>query len=412
MNELERELVERRMQEGLRQEKKRRKRRRWLNVLLAWLLAMVILAAVVVIVVIAMMNAGEKSLRKEVEGIRPNLNLEEEEQSEGVLQPEEDEKAEVEQEAEPETEDAEQTEEEENAQSNEVVWQDGWVRYNGGIYQYNEDIMNFLVLGIDKKGEMMPSSSLTGGGQSDGIFVVVVNPDEKDIKVLAINRDTMTKIKMYGIGENGSTLETVAQIAVQYGFGNGREESSIRTKETVSELLYGLPIHGYVSISVQAIPKLNDAVGGVEVTVLEDMTKVKKAWTQGATVTLKGDDARKYTQYRDQYVFESARGRLARQKQYLQAFINKAIASVKRDITVPVTLYQELSKHMVTDVSVDEVAYLAGELMDYHFDSSDVYTLEGNTVRGEQFEEFYPDKAALKNLMIELFYEEVILEDD
>lgn len=411
MNELERELVERRMQEGMRQEKKRRKRRRWLNILLAWLLVMVILAAVVVIVVIALMNAGEKSLRENVEGIRPNLNIEEDDQSQVVLQPEESEDTEVEPEANVDTEDAQQAEAEEE-QSDEVVWQDGWVRYNGGIYQYNEDIMNFLVLGIDKYGEMVPNSTLTGGGQSDGIFVVVVNPDEKDIKVLAINRDTMTRIKMYGIGENGSTVETVAQIAVQYGFGNGREESSIRTKETVSELLYGLPIHGYVSISVAAIPKLNDAVGGVEVTVLEDLTKAKKGWTKGATVTLKGDDARQYTQYRDEYVFESARGRLARQKQYLQAFINKAITSVKSDITVPITLYQELNKHMVTDISLDEVAYLAGELKDYHFDSSEIYTLEGNTVKGERFEEFYPDKAALKNLMMELFYEEVILEDN
>lgn len=410
MNELEKELVERRMQEDLHQEKKRRKRRRWLNILLAWLLAIVILAAVTVIVTIAVMNAGEKSLRENVQNTRPNLNMEEDEDSGLVLQPEKDEEIKVDSEIEPETEDSVQAEEEE--QPEEVVWQEGWVRYNGGIYQYNEDIMNFLVLGIDKKGEMMPSSTLTGGGQSDGIFVVVVNPDEKDIKVLAINRDTMTKIKMYGYGENGSALETVAQIAVQYGFGNGREESSIRTRETVSKLLYDLPIHGYVSIGVEAIPKLNDAVGGVEVTVLEDMTAVNKAWTKGATVTLNGKDARKYTQYRDQYVFESARGRLARQKQYLQAFVNKAITSVKSDITVPITLYQALSKYMVTDISLDEVAYLVGELKDYHFDSSAVYTLEGTTVKGEQFEEFYPDKAAMKQLMIEFFYEEVILEEN
>lgn len=37
----------------------------------------------------------------------------------------------------------------ESTESTEEGWQDGWVRYNGQIYAYNEDIMTFLVMGVD-----------------------------------------------------------------------------------------------------------------------------------------------------------------------------------------------------------------------------------------------------------------------
>ena len=37
----------------------------------------------------------------------------------------------------------------------------------------------------------------------------------------------------------------------------------------------------------------------------------------------------------------------------------------------------------------------------------EIHTLEGETVMGEQFEEFYPDEEALYRLILEVFYEEV-----
>ena len=42
-------------------------------------------------------------------------------------------------------------------------------------------------------------------------------------------------------------------------------------EEAVSELFYGLPIHGYCALSMNNIADLNDAVGGVTVTVPEEL---------------------------------------------------------------------------------------------------------------------------------------------
>ncbi|MGN1147843.1 MAG: LCP family protein, partial [Lachnospiraceae bacterium] len=288
-----------------------------------------------------------------------------------------------------------------------VRWEEGWVRYDGKVYEYNSDIMTFLVMGIDKNSEVTDNPDAVSGGQADALFLVVVNPDKKDISIIAVNRDTMTDVKMYDVHTEGYEQTVTAQIATQHGFGDGREQSCELTRDAVSALFYDLPIHGYVSINMAAIAKLNDAIGGVDVTVLEDLTKVNKNWKEGTQITLMGKDAFWYVKWRDTTVFESNRGRLARQKQYLTAFIQKAITETKKDITLPVTLYGELSKYMVTDITVEEVAYLVGELLDYHFDGDAIYTLEGTTEMGEKHEEFYPDYEALKELMIRVFYQEV-----
>jgi hypothetical protein len=35
----------------------------------------------------------------------------------------------------------------------DVVWQSDWVRYDGSVYDYNENINTFLIMGIDKPDE-------------------------------------------------------------------------------------------------------------------------------------------------------------------------------------------------------------------------------------------------------------------
>lgn len=381
----------REMEAAAHAERKRRKRRKVISIIISWLFVLILIAVVLVGAVAIIMAIGGNSLKKKAGNAKPSLMIEEmvTETVEGTM---------------PEA--GAIAEEEET-----VVWEEGWIRYEGKIYEYNDDIMTFLVMGIDKYSEVEDNPDAVSGGQADALFLVVVNADKKDISIIAVNRDTMTDVVMYGYDESGLTQTITAQIATQHGFGDGKQKSCELTRDAVAALFYDLPIHGYVSVNMAAIADLNDAIGGVDVTVLDDLTKVNKKWVEGAEITLKGKDAFWYVKYRDTTVFESNRGRLARQKQYLAAFIEKAIAQTKEDVTLPVTLYSELSKYMVTDITVDEVAYLVGELLDYQFHEEDIYTLDGETKMGEKHEEFYPDYEALKALMIKVFYEEVDLEN-
>lgn len=288
----------------------------------------------------------------------------------------------------------------------EAEWEEGWVRHDGKVYKYNEDILVFLALGIDIEGEVKENVDLVSGGQSDAIFLVIVNPDTKEISLIGVNRDTMVDILMVGLGEDGTNLVTTAQLTVQHGFGDGMQGSCMLTEKAVSKLFYNLPIHGYLSFNLGGLGALNDAVGGVEVTMMSDMTAVNPSWTEGATVTLNGNDVYQYIRVRDITVFESARMRLERQKNYLNTLVRQMIEETKKDISLPITLYGMFSKYIVTDLTPDEISYLASELVSYKF-SGNIYTLEGATRMGEEFEEFYPDKTALKELMIKVFYDEV-----
>ncbi len=62
---------------------------------------------------------------------------------------------------------------------------------------------------------------------------------------------------------------------------------------------------------------------------------------------------------------------------------------------------------MVTDVSLDKVAYLAPILAEYAYDGDDFHNLQGETVMGEQYEEFYPDEEAMFEMILDVFYEKV-----
>lgn len=282
----------------------------------------------------------------------------------------------------------------------------GEIRYQGKIWTYNRDILTFLCMGIDKKGEAQASDDLYRGGQADALFLVVLDQDEKKISIVGINRDTMTEISVYD--QDGLYVgKQTAQIALQHAYGDGMEESCERTVDAVSHLLFGLPIHGYCALNMEVIPIINDAVGGVDLTVQNDVyISGKRKWAAGEQIHLEGKDAFSFVQGRDTSIAQSAEDRLARQKQYLQAFVQKAMQTVKEDMTLPVKLYSRITPYMVTDITSEEVVYLAGQALSCRFDTENIYTMEGEVIMGEVYEEFYQDDTALYEMILEIFYKE------
>lgn len=297
-------------------------------------------------------------------------------------------------------------------------WQEGWVEQDGQLYTYNKDILTFLFMGIDKDREVIRVAEGTDGGQADALFLFVLNPHDKSLSVISINRNTMTDIQIYD--ENGDYVATAnAQIAIQHGFGDGMEESCEYQIRAVRNLLYQLPIHGYCALHMDAVTDLTDLLGGIKLTAIEDVYSAKQDQTlgqllmrEGDTVLLDGRLAYSYVRYRNEEAPGSADQRLARQQQFLTAALHTAKEEVKKDLTLPVQAYRLITSQMVTNISVDEVAYLAGIIGDYSFQSDHFYSLPGDTVLGEEYEEFHVDDATLRRLILELFYEPVADERD
>lgn len=289
------------------------------------------------------------------------------------------------------------------------AWQPGWIRYDGKTYAYNTNLLTFLVLGIDSMDEVHEAEDGLSGGQSDAMFFLVLDPDNKDIKIIAINRNTMTDIDVYN--EEGVYVGTgEAQICLQHGFGDGLEESCVRTVKTVKNLFHELPINGYISINMGAIPTVNDTVGGVTLKVKYDLPAYGqyRSLRKGDTVTLSGDDAYWYTQHRDINDDFSANERLERQLQYLIEFIPSLQERVKEDPKSIASVYNALSPYMVTDIGLNEAVYLGNEAAQYSFDSANIYQMKGESIIGRSgFEEFIYDEDGLYDLIIDVFYTEV-----
>lgn len=301
---------------------------------------------------------------------------------------------------------AQMQQETEAPEESEEQLEAGSIRYQGKVYRYKQDIVTFLFMGIDKGGEVKASSNLFKGGQADALFLAALDPEEKTISVIGINRDTMTPMDVYD--ENGLYAgKQTAQIALSHAYGDGLEESCENTVRAVSELFYGLPIHGYCALNMSAVADINDAVGGVDVVIPESAVGLEKGWTAGETVHLEGEEAHKFIRHRDTKKAQSAEERLEREKQYLTQFIAQAKKAMKQDMTLPLTLYTAITPYMVTNVTADEAVYLAGEALSYSFGAENLHSMTGTVEMGEKFEEFYPDETALYELVLDVFYEEV-----
>ena len=216
----------------------------------------------------------------------------------------------------------------------------------------------------------------------------------------------MANVEVYDKDDNFLGTREL-QICLQHGFGDGMRTSCRRTVQAVSGLLYNLPISGYLSMRMDAMPILNDSVGGVTVEVLQDLTSAggrNVSLKKGETVTLTGDEAYVYLRSRDIHQFDSASLRLERQMQYMSAFFEQAGNAFGGDILKVMRMYDAIEDYVVSGI---DFAGLAEETMKYGFDPSRMYSISGETVLNGGFEEFHADDTALYELVLKLFYEEL-----
>lgn len=283
----------------------------------------------------------------------------------------------------------------------DVIW------YNGKAYRYNHDLVTMLVMGIDQESDTIEEKDDVSGesGQADSIFLMVMDKSKDEIKMISISRDTMTQIKTFDY--KGNYLgKSKNHLGLAYSFGDGKVTSCQYMVDAVSNLFYGMPINGYVALNMNAVAMINDAVGGVTVTVPEDMTQVDPSFAEGAAVTLTGDQALKFTRYRDTEKDFSNNSRMERQKQYFVNFMGQAVKAMKEDMSLPVSLYQSLTDDMVTNLSLDRSVYLATEAMDMHFTADGIVSLKAKSKKGSVYDEVYVDDDALYDLIIQTFYTE------
>lgn len=277
------------------------------------------------------------------------------------------------------------------------------ITYNGVTYRYKEDIRSYLLMGIDKTTEAEKDSA-GRSGQADTITLLVRDGGEKKLHILEIPRDTMTQIEVYD-AQGKSLGMTEDHINIQYAYGDGRGSSSRLMTEAVSNLLYQIPIHGYCAMMMDGISVLNDAVGGVTITVPQEGFSFEgQQYEPGTEVILSGEMAEAFVRYRDTDESLSSLKRMENQNVFLEAWMRQAQEMASKDAGFAARLYTALEPYLVTDMTNDLFADL---LTDTSTFETEKQILPGSGSEGENFDEYHVDENALYELVLEMFYEEV-----
>ena len=281
------------------------------------------------------------------------------------------------------------------------------ITYKGHKYKYNDNIITILMLGLDTPLSETGDDKIGGGnGQADTLVLAVLNKNTNHLSFVNISREAMVDVKEYNVDFKYLGLKRM-QICLSYAFGNGRDTSALNTIDAVSRLMFGMPIHGYMAMDYDGISVLNDAVGGVTVEVLEDLTDKDPALKKGEQVTLQGNQAQTYVRSRHTEELESNELRMERQKQYMNTFSRQVIAMSRKNLMLPFSLVSKASDHIITDVTPSSVVYLSSLVVRSGIIGGDIRTVPGKVVDGGKYAEFIPDNKALFKLILNTFYEQV-----
>lgn len=281
--------------------------------------------------------------------------------------------------------------------------EDALIYYSGAWYRPRKGLETVLVIGVDQASVDEELRRDKKYEQSDFLLLLVADKREERCTAVHINRDTMTEIRVLDDDTNEFLGTTNRQLSLAHAYGNRPEARCRNTVTAVSALLYGIEIGHYLSLTMDGVVMLNDLAGGVTLKVMDDLTGLDPALKQGETVTLRGRQALIYVQARMGLDDPSNIHRMERQKQYLEALQEQLLVRADLDEGFAMSALLELSAYMVSDCSAEKLSDLAETLKS--FGVTEYRTLEGESVEGEKYMEYYVGEAAARELVMELFYE-------
>lgn len=192
--------------------------------------------------------------------------------------------------------------------------------------------------------------------RADSIILCRVDPQQKKLALLSIPRDTRVVWK-------GSTMKIN---------GVHTYDGAAGMVQIVSQICH-VSIAHYAEINFDGLAALTDALGGVTLTVDEDMVDTENFDTvtslSAGEHTLNGEEALFYTRNRN--FPDGDFTRMRHQRTYISAVIKKIMENFNPATIVNVI--NSLSDMVITDLSVGDIVSLAAEMRGIDT-SSDIYT--------------------------------------
>lgn len=276
-------------------------------------------------------------------------------------------------------------------------------------YETNHNIESYLLFGTDENGSAADSPEGYHGGMVDFLMLIMLDKTTERYAFVEIDRNTMFDVTM--IAPDGSMdYSSFQQICGANWYGHTPVQGAENMTKTVSELFGGLPINGYFAIGIEDFHRLNDAVGGVTVTIPDDdLSKADPAFKKGAEVKLSNKQAELFVRSRMSYGNGTNESRLARQRIFLNALLRDLKVKVKNDPKVIDKIFNELEDFAVTDMNAGIISKIANQVTKSEkIEGSDdvgIVQLEGEHTTGKhlddgiEHEEFYCDYEALASML-------------
>ncbi len=275
-----------------------------------------------------------------------------------------------------------------------------YLYYNGERYRLNEQIKTLLILGIDDP-VLEETEAFRNSSQADFLLLAVFDGERETCTLIQLNRDTMCEVPV--LDTFGKLIQwRVQQLALAHTYGNGMEKSCENTAMAVSQLLYGINIDNYFALTMDAIPILNDLVGGVTVTVEDDFSAVDPTLVKGETVTLTAENVEHYVRARGGMDVPTNIARMRRQRTFIMGLFSAMSKAVREDASFALDAFSAVADSLVTDCSIDELSDYSEKYSSYPL--SGILTPEGESIAGEKFMEFYVDETDLQQIVVDTFY--------
>lgn len=267
------------------------------------------------------------------------------------------------------------------------------ITVDGLKWRLNRDLETVLLLGIDSSERVVANELIGNGGRADVIMLLVLDNSQKTIQLLEISRDTMIAVDAYD-DDREFLFSAEMQINMQYAFSDSPARSCQLMKRKVSELLYNVPVREAASVTTDGIAAAVGALGGITVTMEEDWSEIDPAYTAGAVVTMDGERMERFLRYRDISVTGTNDLRMARQRWLLRQLLPRLMDGQNME-----KVLDAVAPYLETDLSADTLQKLRT-----YTQAEEAIKLPGKTVKGELHDEYYLDEAALRELVLRLFY--------
>jgi LCP family protein required for cell wall assembly len=222
---------------------------------------------------------------------------------------------------------------------------------------------NILLMGVDSNG---PHTKRFTNTRSDTMMVVSVDPESKRVGVVSIPRDSLVEIAD-GRGKEDK---------INSAHALGGPDLAVKTVQDV----FSVPIDHYVVVDVKGLKRLFEILGPVDVLVEKNMNYTDHAAGLHVALSpglqsLDATEAEEYVRFR--HDAKGDIGRIDRQQWFLRQ-VSKKLREPQVILKLP-DLFKCATDFVATDLTIEEMAYLAAFAKDLHTEKIETAIVPGES---------------------------------